>query len=336
MMNLRFFQVLACSLVLTLTAFGCSSSDGTGEVDPCLSALRINLEVDGAVINEVDYEITGDRIEESIVGTINTSAPGSTASVETFGLPPDPNEGYLVTMVATSVDRMLKCGGSAPFSVEIGRSTSVEVMLHCKGAEQFGGVRVNGELNICPELDKVIVAPLQVASGYALEVEANGTDEEGDSLEYLWTATDGAFDDPNAAETVFVCGETVEEQLTIEISDGYCVDSWTVDVTCVDDNGAGGAGGDSGSGGSNGGGGAGGSGGDNGGGGAGGGSGGDNGGGGSGGDNGGGGSGGDNGGSGSGGDNGGGGSGGDSGIGGSGSGGAGVLPPECLVTLSVR
>ena len=327
MMNLRFFQVFACSLVLTLTVFGCGSSGGTGEADPCLSALRINLDVDGAVINEVDYEITGDRIEETIVGTINTSAPGSTASVERFGLPPDPNEGYLVTMLASSVDGMLKCGGSAPFSVEIGRSTSVEVMLHCKGAEQFGGVRVNGELNICAELDRVIVAPLQVATGYALAVEANGTDEEGDSLVYLWTAIDGAFDDPNAAETVFVCGETVAEQLTVEISDGYCVDSWTVDVTCVDDNGAGGAGGDSGSGGGSGGDNGGGSGGDNGGGG----SGGDNGGGGSGGDNGGG-SGGDNGGGGSTGGGGSGGSGGDSGIGGS----AGVLPPECLVTLSVQ
>ena len=336
MMNLRFFQVLACSLVLTLTAFGCSSSDGTGEVDPCLSALRINLDVDGATIDEVDYLISGNSMEPR-AGAINTSAPGSTASVEEFGIAP--GEGYLVEMVATSVDRDLICGGAAMFDVAAGLATEVDLTLHCKGAEEFGGVRVNGKINICAEITTVIVKPLQTASGYGLSVEAEASDTEGDPVEYSWTATGGSFDDPAARKTVFICGEPGSEVITIEVSDDafkYCDDEWNVNVTCVDDNGAGGAGGDSGSGGSNGGGGAGGSGGDNGGGGAGGGSGGDNGGGGSGGDNGGGGSGGDNGGGGSGGDNGGGGSGGDSGIGGSGSGGAGVLPPECLVTLSVR
>ena len=109
MTNWSLSKALAWSLVLTLTAVGCGDSGG-GPVDPCLTALGINLEVGDAVIDEVSYEITGDAIAEPIVGTINTSAFGSTASVETFGLPPDTD--YLVTMVATSVDGMLTCGGS--------------------------------------------------------------------------------------------------------------------------------------------------------------------------------------------------------------------------------
>ena len=136
----------------------------------------------------------------------------------------------------------------APFGVKAGLTTSVDVTLYCKGADRFGGVRVNGELNICPELDRIIVAPLQTSSGYALEVQAHATDEEGDPVEYLWTATDGAFDEPNEADTVFVCGETTAEQLTIEVSDGYCVDSRTIDVTCVNDGGTGSGSGSGGSG----------------------------------------------------------------------------------------
>jgi hypothetical protein len=138
-------------------------------------------------------------------------------------------------------------------------STEVNLMLHCKGSEQFGGVRVNGKLNVCAELEKVIVAPLQIASGYALSVEADASDEESDEIEYRWTATGGSFDDPNASQAVFICGDADQEQITVEVSDDafeYCIDGWTINVTCVDDNegtgGSGGSGGSSGGGGSSG------------------------------------------------------------------------------------
>jgi hypothetical protein len=241
-MNWSSLQAVAWCLVLTLVAVGCSTSDDTSKANPCLTASRINLEVgDGAVINEVEYEISGNSIEP-MGGTINTSAPGATASVETFGIPP--GEGYLVMMVATSVDGTLTCSGAATFDVGVGVSTEVDVLLHCKGSERFGGVRVNGKLNICAELDKVAVAPLQTASGYALDVSAAGSDEEGDSVEYSWTATGGSFDDASAAQTIFVCGEAEEEQITIEVSDDgfeYCMDGRTIDVRCVDEDGAGGS-----------------------------------------------------------------------------------------------
>ena len=362
MMNRSSLQAVAWSLVLAVTAFGCSSSGG-GEVDPCAAFLRINLEVsDGTVIDTVDYEITGNGMP-AMGGTINTSAPGATASVETFGIPP--GEGYVVMMVATSVDGSLKCGGAATFGVAAGVSTDVDLMLYCKGAEQFGGVRVNGKLNICAELSKVVVAPLQTASGYSLSVGAAAGDEEGDAVEFSWTATGGSFDDSAAASTVFNCDEPDDEEITIEISDdgfAYCIDYWTISVNCVPDDGAGGTGGDGGAGG-----GAGGDGGDAGSGGSAGdggnggdaGSGGSAGSGGNGGDTGSGGNGGDAGSGGNGGDAGTGGSasggtgGGDAGTGGSASGGTGgggagsggagatggsgnTIPPECLVSVSVR
>ena len=62
MMTRNSLQAVAWSLVLTVAAFGCDSS--AGNVDPCLTALRINLEVgDGAVVDQVDYEITGNGME---------------------------------------------------------------------------------------------------------------------------------------------------------------------------------------------------------------------------------------------------------------------------------
>jgi hypothetical protein len=345
-MSSSLLQAVAWSLVLTVTAFGCDSNGGAGSANPCLTALRINLEVgDGAVIDEVDYEITRNGMT-LMGGTIDTSAPGATASVESFGIPP--GEGYVVTMVATSVDGTLICGGAASFDVGVGVSMEVEVMLHCKGAERFGGVRVNGKLNICAELEKVIVAPLQTSSGYALDVQAQAGDEEDDSVEYSWTATGGSFDDASAAQTIFTCTEAVEEQITIEISDDefeYCADAWTIDVNCVEDEGTGGTGGSGASGGNGGNGGTGGTGGSgasggNGGTGGSGASGGDGGNGGSGasGGNGGGGDGGSgaSGGNGGGGDGGSGASGGNGGGGGSGTGGSGGGPDECLVSVSVQ
>jgi hypothetical protein len=343
MMNRSSLQAIAWSLVLAVTAFGCSSSGG--EVDPCAAFLRINLEVsDGTVIDTVDYEITGNGMP-AMGDTINTSAPGATASVETFGIPP--GEGYIVMMWATSVDGSLKCGGAATFDVAAGVSTDVDLMLYCKGAEQFGGVRVNGKLNICAELEKVVVAPLQTASGYSLSVGAAAGDEEGDAVEFSWTATGGSFDDSAAAETVFTCAEADDEQITIGISDDgfeYCIDDWTISVNCVPDDGAGGTGGDGGAGGSAGGnggsGGDAGSGGSAGNGGSGGdaGSGGSAGNGGSGGDAGSGGSAGNGGNGGDAGSGGGAGNGGSSGSGGeAGGGGSGnTIPPECLVSVSVR
>ena len=242
-------RVLAWPLLL-LAVVGCSSSSNTTDDKiECVTALRLNLEIaDGTTINQVEYKIEGNGMP-AMGGIIDTSAPGATASVEQYGIPP--GSGYLVTMVATSTDGMTMCGGSATFDVDAGISTEVDVILHCKGTERFGGVRVNGELNVCAELDKVIVAPLQTASGFALEVSALGSDEEEDDVEYRWTATGGAFDDSSASDTVFTCDAASPEELTIEISDDgfeYCFDSWVVPVNCVDEDGAGGSGGDSGGG----------------------------------------------------------------------------------------
>ncbi len=113
-------------------------------------------------------------------------------------------------MMATSVGGETSCDGSTTFDVEAGQVTSVMVTLHCKGAPVFGGVRIDGKLNVCAELGKVVVGPLQTSQGSAIDVRAGGSDAEGDAVAYRWTAIGSSFADPNDAETTFTCGESVD------------------------------------------------------------------------------------------------------------------------------
>jgi len=226
---MRWLVFLVCS---SLFALGCSTDTQQGGASGSLS-LDLVL-ADGIVINEVDYEISGNGME-AMGGTIDTSAPGATASVEVYGLLP--GEDYLVELEATSEDGEVTCRGSAEFDVEIGVSTDVMVMLNCKLPMDEGGVRVNGKVNICAQLHKVVVSPLQTSIGNDIDLSALGKAEEGDPIAYLWTGTGGSIADANAPSTTYTCEETGEQTITITISDDdfeYCMDDWTVPVTCVE------------------------------------------------------------------------------------------------------
>jgi hypothetical protein len=203
----------------------------------------------GLVINEVRWAITGEGMAP-MMGTINTSDPGATASVEVFGLAPGE---YAIDLEATSEDGEATCRGSAMFDVTAGVATEVGVLLRCKTEERLGAVRVNGKLNVCAELTKAVVAPLQTSVGNVIAVRAQAEDVEGDPIEYAWTASSGSFASPASAETLYTCEETGDHELTITVSDdgfGDCTDDWTVDIRCVDDDGAGGTGGSGATGGS--------------------------------------------------------------------------------------
>jgi hypothetical protein len=67
---------------------------------------------------------------EDMLGAIDTSAPGTTASVELFGIPE--GDGYLVEMEALSVLGDFYCSGSTSFDVVAAVSTPVDVTLSCR------------------------------------------------------------------------------------------------------------------------------------------------------------------------------------------------------------
>jgi hypothetical protein len=204
------------------------AADDTGSL-----SLELTL-ADGIEVDVVDYYISGNGVDTS--GSINVSAAGSSASIEVFGLPP--GQGYLIEMQATSTNGEVTCRGLALFDVEVGESTSVMVMLNCRLPADLGGLRVDGKFNICAALRQVVVSPLQTSVGNDIELESVADDEEGDNtIQYQWTATGGSFTDPSAPSTDYTCEEVGEQSVTIEVSDDgfvWCVDSWTINVTCVD------------------------------------------------------------------------------------------------------
>ena len=224
--SLRWSLCLVLGAGLSLA--GCASETSTSETTGSLS---LNLEVGNVEIDEVDYLITGDGTAEG--GTIDTSAPGSTASVEVFGLLPGD---YTVTMSATATDGETTCEGSEDFSVEADELTEIMVYLRCKLPETLGAVRVNGEFNICAVVKESVVKPLQTSVGNDIDLSAMGEDAEGDNITYIWTGTGGDIDDPNAMDTTYTCEEVGKHSVTITVSDDggeYCRDFWTTVVTCV-------------------------------------------------------------------------------------------------------
>jgi hypothetical protein len=227
----------------SLLTAGCS---GDSSSVPCSSALLIDLDVTTDVggldlaITEVLWTITGNGMDPRM-GTIDASDPGATPSVEVFGLQPG---SYMIELEATSEDGESTCRGSEMFDVTAGVSTDVAVLLRCAAGQRFGAVRVNGNFNLCPELARVVVAPLQTSIGNVIMVRSQAEDD--DTIEYSWTSDRGTFANPSAAATFYTCEENGDDQLTISVTDDgfeYCVDSWTVLIRCVDGNGTGGTGG---------------------------------------------------------------------------------------------
>lgn len=221
--------------MLLLLAAGCAAaiSPGGGST----GSLALDLTVSGEFeIDEVSWKISGGtQGMPEMDGTINTSAPGSTASVEVFGLPED--TGYLIELEATASGGELRCKGSAGFNITVEEATPVHVMLNCKKPERLGGVRVDGTFNFCPELTKVIISPLQTSVGNTIDLYSSAVDTERDPIAYLWTSESGSIAEPASAATIYTCTEAANDTIRISATDdggADCMATWDVDVTCVD------------------------------------------------------------------------------------------------------
>lgn len=224
--------------VMCALAFGIAGCSTTSE-QPSADAgsLSLDLVIGDVTIDIVDWDVTGGAMEP-MSGFIHVSAPGSTASVEVFGLPPTDGDDYTITLSATSTDGGTTCSGATDFGVSAGAVTDVMVMLNCKRPTRLGSVRANGKFSFCAELSKVVVSPLQTSIGNAIDLSADAVDIEDDPIAYRWSATGGSIADPDSAVTTFTCEDEGTQSVIIEVSDDgfdYCVGTWEVFVTCVGD-----------------------------------------------------------------------------------------------------
>ncbi|MBW2191201.1 MAG: hypothetical protein JRG93_16755, partial [Deltaproteobacteria bacterium] len=214
------------------------TSCATDAPDRTSGSLSIDLELRGDTdIDEVIYRVSGNGIDP-IEGAIDTSAAGTTYSLEVFGLAEAKN--YQVEMMATTVDKTTTCAGVAQFDVAANQITLVYLVLRCGRPEALGGVRVNASINYCAEIITAVAAPLQTSLGNDIEVYAVAHDWESDSVEYFWAATGGTIANPTASATTYTCTEVGNQSIAVRISDDgfdYCRDEKTFAVRCVDGSG---------------------------------------------------------------------------------------------------
>lgn len=186
----------------------------------------------GVVVDAVTFTVTGNGITP-ITNTIPVANLGSTVSAVIGGLPA--GTGYNITLSAVSVDGKTNCGGSAPFSVVAGQTTSVSIALQCRGPQTTGGVQVGGTFNNCPTVDALVVFPLEVTIGTPISVFSGASDVDGNMLTTSWSATSGSFADAAAANTSYSCGLKGSQTLTVTVSDGNpaCNATAQVAVNCL-------------------------------------------------------------------------------------------------------
>ena len=105
----------------------------------------------------------------------------------------------------------------------------------CESA--LGTLMIDAEFNLCAELIAPAVSSSQALVGQSIALTAQATDEEGDTIAYLWTATGGAIGDQNAAATTYTCEVEGAHMISLEISDdGFngCIEGWSTIVVCED------------------------------------------------------------------------------------------------------
>ncbi len=228
--NMMLFLAIGVFILVSQSCSGDKQSDTSGLKD---SGINLSIDVGDSFVDTINWEIFDDTNTLVDSGSVDVSQPGSTVSLEYFGLLPG---NYTIVLSAVTDDGILMCEGSAAFTITAGVITDVYIVLNCDTDPRFGGVRVNGELNVCADLTTVVVSPLQVEVGYNIDLMAAAEDAENDPITYNWTATSGSFNDPSAANTQYTCEAPGTHTLTLGVSDDnftHCVDSFSADVTCV-------------------------------------------------------------------------------------------------------
>ncbi len=216
----------ACGSDDVATDQGTDEAHAYGDV-----ALGLML-ADGSSVSTVQYVVTraGAQVRS---GDMTVGADGR-ANVTISGL--DSGTGYHVKLSAAR-GAAPDCIGEADFTVVEGQTTNVNVILQCSdasGAE--GNVTLNGTFNVCPKPGSITASPVTVAVGASSALTFSASDRDGDALSYTWTATDGSFSTPNAANTSYTCASAGAKTLTMTVTDGPsrgCTKTAAIMITCA-------------------------------------------------------------------------------------------------------
>ncbi len=206
---------------------GCSD----GDLDEPLATVELALTLSGNVSADfVDTRIDSKKLESPIERRVPIPSGSSTVAAVYGGLL---GGKYSVELTAESRDGSVQCSGKGQFEISAGQTAYALIVLDCKKGSGSGGVRV-GEVNFCPTLGFLFAAPLTVDAGQTIDVEAQGSDIDDDTVSYVWTSTSGSFDKPMKAKTKYHCDEPGMQTLTVTLDDGNdCSEATSIEIECI-------------------------------------------------------------------------------------------------------
>jgi hypothetical protein len=210
-------------------AAGCST-----EPDPAMGGLTLDLDIaPGVAIDTVSWTIGNAATGYARTGSVDVRS-SDTLAFQVGGIPA--GSGYTISLSAMSVDGALRCAGSAQFEVAAQTTTPVDLQLTCSAPGDEGTVVVTGTTQICAALTSLGASPLETAVNAPIALSAAGSAGTL-PVSYTWTATAGAFDDPQREAPTFTCPATPGPvTISVAVAPGApscnTVSTGSVTVTC--------------------------------------------------------------------------------------------------------
>lgn len=219
---------LAAWLIVATSGVACGVDQSAPE-----SVDSVQLELDfggGVTLTSVDYILTGPASFRR-AGTLTVADQPSISA--TFNNLPV-GTGYDVTVKGTASDDSSVCVGEAMFNVASSMNAVVQIALTCSGR-----ATLSADVNTCPTIDSLSVAPSEVYVGSSMQLVAAAHDpDNGPSpLSATWSATSGTLSNLSTTGATFTCTTAGSFKVTLSVSDGTpnpkCADTAAVTVTCT-------------------------------------------------------------------------------------------------------
>lgn len=217
--------------LMTPPLFSACAGPSDSRDEQSVGSIQMSLKLsDDVEVDAIQYEILGPGFERSgAVPVLHSSELRFTVGAIPEGL------GYTIVLSAVGADNAaITCEGSADFDIQAGSTTAVSVLLSCVLPKGEGSLEVEGEFNICPQLQGISTLPSETAVGQSVELAAWSSDLDVSSseLEFSWTSEGGTFGSSASETTSFTCTEPGTFVVTATVSDSVCEDSMQAEITC--------------------------------------------------------------------------------------------------------
>jgi hypothetical protein len=144
-------------------------------------------------------------------------------------------QGYELRVSGTASDSKTVCDGSATFSVTNSDAT-LSLVVHLECAVPAGDLNLAATVNLCPAIDDLTAAPLNLTIGGVshLSMLAHDSDAGPAALAYSWSANGVKLLNQTTTLLNFACSSLGEVTIAAAVSDGdtSCNDSSSVKVSC--------------------------------------------------------------------------------------------------------